>query len=145
MALDAQSLIASVSGQAGIDPTAAETAVGTIFSILQHEAPAARVSELFRAIGGAADLAQRYDVLTGPAPAGTGLLGAIEGALGGMMGGRVGALISGIERLKATGLSVKQIEQAGMALVGEAKSGLGGNLMQELVASVPGLSGHLGT
>lgn len=144
MAADIQSMIASVSGQAGIDPTVAETAVGTILSILQHEAPAARVGQLFGAIGGAADLAQRYDVVTAPAPSGGGLLGAIEGALGGMMGGKVGALIAGIERLKATGLTGAQIEQTGAALVAEAKSAVGSDLMQELVGSVPGLAGHIG-
>lgn len=147
MAIDVQSLIASVSGQTNIDPTIAETAVGTIFSILQHEAPSAQVGQLFASIGGAADLAQRYDVTAAPpagAPATGGMFGALEGALGGLMGGKIGALVHGIERLRATGLTVAQVEQAGSALIAEIKGATGGDLIQKVVASVPGLGGHLG-
>jgi hypothetical protein len=143
MAIDAQDMIANVSVKANIDPTAAETAVGTIFSIFQHEAPAAQVGQLFAAITGAADLAQRYDVTAAPAGGG-GLFGALEGALGGMMGGKIVPLLHGIERLKASGLSVAQIEQAGMALIAEAKGAAGGDLVQKLVGAVPGLAGHIG-
>ena len=142
MAYDVQDMIASVSGQANIDPTTAETAVGTILSIFQHEAPAQHVASLFTAVTGASDLATRYDVTQ--APAGGGMFGALEGALGGMMGGKITALLHGIERLKSTGLSVTQIEDAGKALIAEAKSAAGGDVVQKLLAAVPGLAGHLG-
>lgn len=144
MSLDIQSMIASVSGQAGIEPAAAETAVGTILSILSHEAPAGQVGQLFGMIDGASGLAQQYDVLTAPAQPGGGLLGAVTGVLGGFMGGRIGALIAGIEQLRATGLSAGQIEQAGQTLLAETKAGGGGTLMHEMVGAVPGLGTHLG-
>jgi len=144
MAANIQSMIASVAGQTGIDSATAETAVGTVLSILQHEAPAAQVSELFGAIGGASVLAAQYDVMQAPTQGGGGLFGAIEGAIGGALGDKVGALIKGVEQLQGTGLTVTQIEQAGQALIAEAKGSLGGTLMEDLVGAVPGLGGHLG-
>ncbi len=146
MVMDVQSLIATVSGKANIDPTVAESTIGTIFSIFQHEAAPEHVGPFFAAITGSADLAQRFDV-TAPAAApagGGGFFGALEGALGGLMGGKIGVLIHGIERLKSTGLSTTQIEQAGMALIDEAKGAVGGDLVTKLVSSVPGLGGHIG-
>ena len=147
MAVDIQSIIATIAGKANIELAAAETAVGTIFSIFQHEAPAEHVNTLFTAVTGATDLAQRYDVMA-PAAAGAatggGLFGALEGALGGLLGGRIGVLLHGIERLKSTGLSVAQIEQAGAALIAELKAATGGDLVHKIVASIPGLGGHIG-
>jgi hypothetical protein len=142
--LNIQSIISSVGTQAGIDLTQAETAIGTILSIVQHEAPEAQVSQLFSQVDGASDLANKYDVTAAAPAAGGGLFGQIEGMLGGALGGKVGALLNGITQLKNTGLSVAQIEATGQALLAEVKQSTGSDVMSKLVASVPGLGGHLG-
>jgi len=58
MAATTQSFVAA---KAGIDPEAAETAVGTILFVIQKEGNATKVRELFQQLPGAADLAQKHE------------------------------------------------------------------------------------
>jgi hypothetical protein len=64
--------------------------------------------------------------------------------LGSALGERAGALIRGIERLKASGLTMEQIQEAANQLVAQAKTAAGPDLVNEIVDAVPGLKGHLG-
>ena len=48
-----------------MDPAAAETAVGTILSVIQQEGNPSKVAQLFSALPGAADLAQKHPVVAG--------------------------------------------------------------------------------
>src|SRR5262245_5534827 len=119
-AMNAQDIVTEISEKAGLDRAASEKAVGTIFSVLQHEGEGTRVSELFASVPGALDLAKQYDVMA-PAASGegskAGLLGALSSALGSALGEKAGALINGISQLRASGLDAEQIRQAGTTLI----------------------------
>ncbi|MBP0661813.1 hypothetical protein J8J07_23125, partial [Mycobacterium tuberculosis] len=59
-------------------------------------------------------------------------------------GEKVGALVNGMAALKASGLTVEQIQQAGTAVIAHAKQSADPQLVDKIVASVPGLKGHCG-
>ena len=58
--MDVQSIVTIVSQKAGLDQTVAEKVVGTIFSVLEHEAEGTTVSSFFAKIPGADALARRH-------------------------------------------------------------------------------------
>ncbi|MDW6020737.1 hypothetical protein SAZ10_03070 [Mesorhizobium sp. BAC0120] len=145
--MNAQDIIAEICEKVGVDQAAGEKVVGTIFSVLQHEAQGSRVGELLAKIPGASDLAGQYDV-TAPAATGEGaaggLLSTLSSALGNVLGGQAGALINGISQLRASGLDAEQIREAGTTVIQKAEAAAGPDLVKEVVDSVPGLKGHLG-
>ncbi len=142
--MNAQDIVNTVANTANIDPQTTEKVVGTIFSVLQHEAAGTSVDQLFAKIPGSTELAQQYDVMAGGASGGGGLLGSLESALGGALGERAGALVNGIAQLKASGLSMDEIWQAGEALVKQAQAAAGPQLTSQVLDQVPSLKGHLG-
>src|SRR4051794_1485773 len=107
--MDVQEIVSTVSQKAGLDPATTEKVVGTIFSVLEHEAEGTSVSSFFARIPGADGLAQKYDVMAAGAASGGGLLSSLQGALGGVLGEKTGALINGVAALKASGLDLAQI------------------------------------
>jgi hypothetical protein len=141
--MDAQDIVNTVSQKAGLDQAVTEKVVGTIFSVLEHEAEGTSASSFFAKIPGADGLAQKYDVMAA-APAGGGLLSSLEGALGGALGEKAGALINGIAALKASGLDMAQIQKAGTTLIQQAEVAAGPDLTSEVLGSVPSLKSHLG-
>jgi hypothetical protein len=141
--MDAQDIVNTVSQKAGLDQAVTEKVVGTIFSVLEHEAEGTSASSFFAKIPGADGLAQKYDVMAA-APAGGGLLSSLEGALGGALGEKAGALINGIAALKASGLDMAQIQKAGTTLIQQAEVAAGPDLTNEVLGSVPSLKSHLG-
>ena len=138
MSLNAQDIVSAVATRLNIDNATAETAVGTILSILDHEAAGTKADALFDQLPGARDLAQQYDVM---AQAGG---GGLMGMLGSALGDRAGALLNGMAKLKGLGLSVAQIEEAGQQLVEQAKSAAGLDAVNDILNDVPGLASHLG-
>jgi hypothetical protein len=141
--MDAQDIVNTVSQKAGLDQAVTEKVVGTIFSVLEHEAEGTSASSFFAKIPGADGLAQKYDVMAA-APAGGGLLSSLQGALGGALGEKAGALINGIAALKASGLDMAQIQKAGTTLIQQAEVAAGPDLTNEVLGSVPSLKSHLG-
>ena len=141
--MDAQSIVNAVAEKAGLDQAVTEKVVGTIFSVLEHEAEGTTVSSFFAKIPGADALAQKYDVMAA-APAGGGFLSSLQGALGGVLGEKTGALINGVAALKASGLDMAQIQKAGTTLIQQAQAAAGPQLTNEVLDSVPSLKGHLG-
>ncbi|MBA8901912.1 hypothetical protein [Phyllobacterium sp. P30BS-XVII] len=137
-----QDLVNTIATEANLDPQVAEKAAGTVLSVLQHEAPE-QAATLFANIPGAAQLAQSFDVMAAGNQLG-GLLSSITGFLGGAAGEKVGAIVNGVATLKASGLTVEQIQQAGSAVVAHAKASADPELIDKIVASVPGLKGHFG-
>ena len=122
--MDAQDIVNTVSQKAGLNQATTEKVVGTIFSVLEHEAEGTSVSSFFAKIPGADALAQKYDVMAAGAAGGTsggGLLSSLQGALGGVLGEKTGALINGVAALKASGLDMAQIQKAGTALIQRPK------------------------
>ena len=78
------------------------------------------------------------------AGSGGGLLSSLEGAVGGVLGEKAGALINGIAALKASGLDMAQIQQAGESLIKQAEAAAGPDLTNQVLDQVPSLKGHLG-
>lgn len=139
MGLDVQEIVSAVASRLNIDNATAENAVGTILSILDHEAAGTKVDALFDKLPGARDLAQRYDVMAQPAGG-----GGLMGMLGSALGERAGALVNGMAKLKGLGLTVAQVEQAGQQLVEQAKTAAGPDTVNEIIKDIPGLAGHFG-
>ncbi len=143
--MDAQSIVNTVAEKAGLDQAVTEKVVGTIFSVLEHEAEGTTASSFFARIPGADALAQKYDVMAAaPAGGGGGFLSSLQGALGGVLGEKTGALINGVAALKASGLDMAQIQKAGTTLIQQAQAAAGPQLTNEVLNSVPSLKGHLG-
>jgi len=143
--MNAQDIISSVSTKTGLDPAKTEMAVGTILSVLEHEAGENRVAGLFNSVPGTEDLAHNYDVMaTGNGNTGGGLLGTIGSAINGLLGERAGALVNGVAQLRASGLDPEQIKQAGETLLQQAEAAAGPDTIKEIVDAVPGLKGQLG-
>jgi hypothetical protein len=142
--MNVQDIVSTVSQEASLDPATAEKVVGIILSVLEHEAEGTTLSSFFAKIPGADGLAQKYDVMAVGAASGGGLLSSLQGALGGVLGAKTGALINGVAALKASGLDLAQIRQAGTTLIQQAETAAGPQLTNEVLASVPSLKGHLG-
>lgn len=145
--MDAQDIVNTVSQKAGLNQATTEKVVGTIFSVLEHEAEGTSVSSFFAKIPGADALAQKYDVMAAGAAGGTsggGLLSSLQGALGGVLGEKAGALINGVAALKASGLDMTQIQKAGTTLIQQAEAAAGPDLTGQVLSSVPSLKSHLG-
>jgi hypothetical protein len=142
--MNVQDIIYTVSNKVDIDPTTMEKVVGTIFSVLQHEAEGTSAEDLFAKLPGSLELAQKYDVMAaGAASSGGGLLGSLTSALGGALGEKTGALVNGISVLEASGLTLDQIRQAGTVLVEQAKAAAGPAVVDQVLADVPSLKSHL--
>lgn len=142
--MNVQEIIYAISNKVDIDPMTMEKVVGTILSVLQHETEGTSAERLFDKLPGSLQLAEQYDVMAPNASSGGGLLSSLQGALGGALGEKAGALINGIAQLKATGLDMEQIQQAGTALIEEAKSVAGPKAIEDVLAQVPSLKGQLG-
>lgn len=119
-------------------------AVGTILSMLEHEAGEDRIAPLFGKVPGAEDLAHSHDVMAVSEGGGGGLLGTIGSAVNGLLGEKAGALVNGVAQLRASGLDVEQIKQAGETLLEQAEAAVGPDAMKKIVDAVPGLKGQLG-
>lgn len=144
--MNVQDIVNTVSQQAGLDQATTEKVVGTVFSVIQHEAEGTSVSSFFAQIPGADALAQQYDVMASGAAAssGGGLLSSLQGALGSVLGEKAGALVNGFAALKASGLDMTQIQQAGEVLIKQAQTAAGPDLTNQVLGQVPGLKSHLG-
>jgi hypothetical protein len=142
--MDVQQIINTVSQKAGLDQATTEKVVGTIFSVLEHEADGTSASSFFARIPGADALARQYDVMSAAPSQGGGFLSSLEGALGGVLGEKAGALINGLAALKASGLTMAQIQKAGETLVQQAETAAGPELTNRVLGSVPSLKSHLG-
>lgn len=141
--MDVHDIVNTVSQKAGLDQATTEKVVGTIFSVLEHEAEGTSASSFFAKIPGADALAQKYDVMAAPAGGG-GFLSSLQGALGGVLGEKAGALVNGLAALKASGLDMAQIQKAGETLVQQAEAAAGPDLTNQVLGSVPSLKSHLG-
>ncbi|MER9306108.1 hypothetical protein NKJ06_30250 [Mesorhizobium sp. M0293] len=143
--MNVQDIVNTVSQKAGLDQATTEKVVGTIFSVLEHEAEGTSASASFAKIPGADDLAHQYDVMAvAPAGASGGFLSSLQGALGGVLGEKAGALVNGLAALKASGLDLAQIQKAGETLAQQAEAAAGPDLTNRILGSVPSLKSHLG-
>ena len=61
--MDVQDIVNTIANQVNIDPLTTEKVVGTILSVLQHEAEGTSAATLFDKLPGSTELAQKYDVM----------------------------------------------------------------------------------
>ena len=106
--LTIDSFVDDVAKRSNIDPSAAETAVGTILSVIQQEANSSTVTQLFDHLPGAADLARKHAVVAG---SGSGMGGALSGLAGKFMGANAGIMVAAMAQIEQTGLSMDQITE----------------------------------
>jgi hypothetical protein len=136
-----QSFVDAIAVKANVEPEAAETAVGTILSVIQQEGNAAKVAQLFKQLPGAADLAQKHAVAVG---AGGGLLGTLSGVADKVIGGDAGILVAAMAQIEATNLSVQQIKSIGAALLAYIKENANPDLVKQIVDAIPSLRDQFG-
>jgi Protein of unknown function VcgC/VcgE (DUF2780) len=137
-----QDFIDAIAAKAAIDPAAAETAVGTILSAIQQEGDAAKVTQLFNHIPGAADLAQQHAVVVG---SGSGMLGSLSGVASKVIGTNAGIVVAAMAQLEETNLSLQQIKNIGTALLSYIKESGNPALAKEVIDSIPSLRDHFGS
>ncbi|THF59606.1 hypothetical protein [Ollibium composti] len=145
--MDVQDIIYTISNKVDIDPTTMEKVVGTILSVLQHEMEGTSAEALFDKLPGSLQLAEKYDVMAAGATSGGGgggLLGSLTSALGGALGEKTGALVNGFSQLQASGLSLDEIQKAGMELIEQARKAAGPKAVDQALAQVPSLKSQLG-
>jgi hypothetical protein len=125
-------IVDQVAARVGIPPEVAEKAVGMMLGFLQREAADGPVAKMIAAIPGASDLVAQYNGAgeTG----GGGILGSIMGALGG------GGVMALGQQLMAEGLGMGEITSLAKETLAVAEQHAGKDIVDEVVASVPGLS-----
>jgi len=112
-------LINRITTNVGIDADTAQKAVGAILAFLQSEGPADKVKQLLDSVPGS-------EALIAQAPSG-GML-----SMGGVMG--LGAKLMGM------GLGMGEISKVAKETMGFARENGAGDAVDEIVASIPGLS-----
>jgi hypothetical protein len=129
--MDLASVISEVATATGLDPVAAQKATGIILSVIQQEVDPALASQVFAKLPGAAALAQANAVT-----AGTGMLSNLVNSV---LGRRAGVLAAGLSALQATGLTLAQIETAGLKLYAYVQANAGPGLAKQVAGSLPGI------
>ncbi|HEV7319543.1 MAG TPA: hypothetical protein VGO04_13165 [Ensifer sp.] len=124
-------LVTRVAENVGIEPATAEKAVGMILGFLQREAADGPVAQMIEAIPGASDLIAQYN---GEGTGGGGLLGGLMSAIGG------GGVMALGQQLMSQGLGMGEITGLAKETIAFAKEKAGADVVDEVVASVPGLS-----
>jgi hypothetical protein len=133
-----QGFVDGIATRANVDPVAAETAVGTILSLIQQEGDAGKVAQLFNHLPGAADLAQKHPVVVG---SGGGVGGALSGLAGKMIGTDAGLIVAAMAQIEETNLSTQQIKNIGTALLSYIKD-TNPALAKEIFDAIPSLQKH---
>ncbi|OCP07152.1 MULTISPECIES: DUF2780 domain-containing protein [unclassified Ensifer] len=124
-------LVTRVAENVGIEPATAEKAVGMILGFLQREAADGPVAQMIEAIPGASELIAQYN---GEGSGGGGLLGGLMAAIGG------GGVMALGQQLMSQGLGMGEITSLAKETIAFAKEKAGDEVVDEVVASVPGLS-----
>jgi len=137
--LTIESVVDDVARRSNIDPAAAETAVGTILSVIQQEGDPTKVTKLFDLLPGAPELAQKHAVVAG---AGSGIGGALSSLAGKFVGADAGLVVAAIAQIEQTGLTLQQAKDVGGGLLSYV-SDVDPALAKAIFDKVPGLREHL--
>lgn len=124
-------LVTRVADSVGIDPALAEKAIGMMLGFLQREAADGPVAKMIEAIPGASELVAQYN---GEGTGGGGLLGGLMSAIGG------GGIMGLGQQLMSQGLGMGEISGLAKETIAVAREHAGSDVVDEVVASVPGLS-----
>jgi predicted transcriptional regulator with HTH domain len=134
-----ESFVDEIARRSKIDPAAAETAVGTVLSVIQQEGNPSKVAQLFSDLPGAADLAQKHAVVSG---SGTGVGGALSSLAGKFIGADAGVMVAAVAQIEQTGLSLQQIKNIGGGLLSYIEDA-NPTLAKEILDKIPSLRDHL--
>lgn len=122
-------LIARLVANVGLDAATAEKAVGMILGFLQREAADGPVARMITSIPGGPELIAEHNG---------------EGKSGGFLGGIMAAMGGGVmalgQQLMSEGLSMGEIGALAKETIAFAREKAGSDVVDEVVASVPGLS-----
>jgi hypothetical protein len=124
-------IVTQIADKVGIDKELAETALGMMLGFLQREADDGAVARMIEAIPGGAELVAQHN---GESKGGGGLLGGLMGAMGG------GGVMALGQQLMSEGLGMGEITSLARETIAMAKQYAGEEVVDEVVASVPGLS-----
>ncbi|MFN7009673.1 MAG: hypothetical protein ACK4PN_06545 [Allorhizobium sp.] len=123
-------LVTRIADSVGIEPAVAEKSVGMMLGFLQREAADGPVAKMIESVPGALDLVAKYN----GEGEGKGLLGGLMSALGG------GGIMGLGQQLMAQGLGMGEISKLAKETMAAAREYAGDEVVDEVVASVPGLS-----
>lgn len=123
-------LVSRIADKVGITPDVAEKAVGMMLGFLQREAEDGPVAKMIEAIPGAMELVAMHN----GEGEGKGLLGGLMSAIGG------GGIMGLGQQLMAQGLGMGEITALAKETIAAAREYAGDEVVDNVVASVPGLS-----
>lgn len=123
-------LVNRIADKVGIEPAVAEKSVGMMLGFLQREAADGPVAKMIESVPGALDLVAKYN----GEGEGKGLLGGLMSAIGG------GGIMGLGQQLMAQGLGMGEISKLAKETMTAAREYAGDEVVDEVVASVPGLS-----
>ncbi|GEO84259.1 MULTISPECIES: hypothetical protein [Alphaproteobacteria] len=123
-------LVNRIADKVGIEPAVAEKTVGMMLGFLQREAADGPIAKMIESIPGALDLVAKYN----GEGEGKGLLGGLMSAIGG------GGIMGLGQQLMAQGLGMGEISKLAKETMTAAREYAGDEVVDEVVASVPGLS-----
>ena len=125
-------IVTEIANRVGISPELAEKALGMMLGFLQREAADGPVAEMIEKIPGATELVAQFN---GEGSSnGGGLLGGLMSALGG------GGIMGLGQQLMSEGLGMSEITSLAKETIAIAKEHAGEEVVDQVVASVPGLS-----
>ncbi len=117
-------MVSKIADSVGIDADLAEKAVGMMLAFLQKEGDESAVSSMISAIPGAEELIAQN-----------------SGGGGGLLGGLMGGGVMGLgQQLMGAGLGMGEITSLAKETIAIAKEYAGDEVVDQVVASVPGLS-----
>ncbi|MBW9053724.1 hypothetical protein [Rhizobium mesosinicum] len=125
-------IVTEIANRVGIAPDLAEKALGMMLGFLQREAADGPVAEMIEKIPGATELVAQFN--GEGSGGGGGLLGGLMSALGG------GGIMGLGQQLMSEGLGMSEITSLAKETIAIAKEHAGEEVVDQVVASVPGLS-----
>ena len=133
-----EELIQRIVSSVGIDEGLAKTAIGMILNMFQQNGEAGAVASLMNAMPGSGDLASAAASAVPAEDGDGGGLGGLLGAAAGMLGGG-GPGMELVGQLTGAGLSIDQAKGVGGELMNFATEKAGGDVVSQVVSSIPGL------
>lgn len=122
-------LVTRIADNVGIAPDVAEKALGMMLGFLQREADDGAVARMIEAMPGATELVAQYNG-EGKKP----------GLLSGLMSAMGGGIMGLGQQLMSLGLGMAEISALAKETISIAREHAGSEVVDEVVASVPGLS-----
>lgn len=124
-------LVSRVAENVGITPDVAEKAIGMMLGFLQREADDGPVAKMIEALPGGPELVAQFN---GEGAGGGGLLGGLMSSFGG------GGIMALGQQLMSQGLGMGEITALAKETIAIAREHAGDEVVDQVVASVPGLS-----